>query len=69
MQEVYYAYEITLKLVSGLHRGMEYPEVVDGGGGSQIRRIAENISKKQSRTAGKGWSSRLGVGRRANPSP
>jgi hypothetical protein len=36
----------------------------------QIWRVAVNILHKQSRTADKGWSSSLGVGRGANiPSP
>ena len=34
----------------------------------QICRVAANIQGKQSRTANKGWSSRLGVGRGANNS-
>jgi hypothetical protein len=33
-----------------------------------IWRVAANILNKQSRTAGKGWSSSLGVGRGANNS-
>lgn len=32
----------------------------------QLWRLAENILNKQSRKADKGWSFRLGVGRRAN---
>jgi len=32
----------------------------------QVRRLAANILNKQSRTADKGWSCRLGVGRGAN---
>jgi hypothetical protein len=36
----------------------------------RLRRVAANILNKQSRTADKGWSSSLGVGRVANnPSP
>jgi hypothetical protein len=35
-----------------------------------VRRVAANILNKKSRTADKGWSSRLGVGRGAdNPLP
>jgi hypothetical protein len=44
------------------------PQVEDGGDGLQIWRIAVNILNKQSRTADKGWSSRLGVGSGANNS-
>jgi hypothetical protein len=47
---------------------MVRPQVVDGGDGLQIRRIAVNILNKQSRTADKGRSSSLGVGRAANNS-
>jgi hypothetical protein len=42
---------------------MERPQVADGGEGLQIRRIAATVLNKQSRTADKGWSSSLGVGR------
>jgi hypothetical protein len=36
----------------------------------RLRRVAANVLNKQSRTADKGWSSSLGVGRGANnPSP
>jgi hypothetical protein len=45
------------------------PQVADGGDGLQIWRVAANILNKQSRTADKGWSSSLGVGRGANNSP
>jgi len=49
---------------------MARPQIADGGGGLQIRKIAADILIKQSRTAGNGWYSSLGVGRRAkNPSP
>ncbi|KAJ4429640.1 hypothetical protein ANN_21841 [Periplaneta americana] len=42
----------------------------DRGDGLQIWRVAVNVLNKQSRTADEGWSSNLGVGRRANnPSP
>jgi hypothetical protein len=34
----------------------------------RLRRVAANILNKQSRTADKGWSSSLGVGRGANNS-
>jgi hypothetical protein len=36
--------------------------------GLQLWRVAANILNKQSRTADKGWSSSLGVGRGANNS-
>jgi hypothetical protein len=46
---------------------MARPQVVDGWrNGLQLWRVAANILKKQSRTADKGWSSSLGVGRGAN---
>jgi hypothetical protein len=45
--------------------GMARPQVVDGGESLQIWKIAENILNKQSRTADKGWSSNLEVGRGA----
>jgi hypothetical protein len=52
------------------HRGMARPQVADGGDGLLIWSIAANILNKQSRTAEKGWFSRLGVGRGAsNSSP
>jgi len=42
--------------------GVACPRVADGGDGLQIRRKAANKLNKQSRTANKGWSSRLRVG-------
>jgi hypothetical protein len=45
---------------------MARPRVADGGDGLQIWRVAENILNKQSRTAVKGWSSSLEVGRGAS---
>jgi hypothetical protein len=51
------------------HYGMACPQVVDGGQGLQVWRVAANILNKQSRTADKGWPSSLGVGRGANNSP
>jgi hypothetical protein len=48
--------------------GMARPQVADGGDGLQIWRVGVNVWNKQSRTADKGWSSRLGVGRGANNS-
>jgi hypothetical protein len=50
------------------HHSMASPQVADGGDGHQIWRVAANILNKQSRTADKGWSSILGVGRGANNS-
>jgi hypothetical protein len=40
------------------------PGVADGGDGLQIWMVAANISNKQWRTAGNGWSSALEVGER-----
>jgi hypothetical protein len=47
------------------HHGMARPQVADGGDALQLWRAAANILNKQSRTADKGWSSSLGVGRGA----
>jgi hypothetical protein len=44
---------------------MARPQVADEGDGLQIGRVAANILNKQSRTADKGWSSSLEVGRGA----
>ncbi|KAJ4443458.1 hypothetical protein ANN_05127 [Periplaneta americana] len=56
--------------VGPYHHGMARPQVADRGDSLQIWRVAVNILNKQSRTADEGWSSSLGVGRRANnPSP
>jgi hypothetical protein len=49
-------------------RCMACPQVVDGGDGLHVWRVAANILNKQSRTADKGWSSILGVVRGANNS-
>jgi hypothetical protein len=48
------------------HHGMARPQVVGGGDGLQIWRVAANILNKQSQTANKWWSSSLGVGHGAN---
>jgi hypothetical protein len=48
------------------HHGMARPLVADGGDGLQVCRVTETVLNKQSRRADKGWSSSLGVGRRAN---
>ncbi|KAJ4442627.1 hypothetical protein ANN_04216 [Periplaneta americana] len=45
---------------------MACAQVADRGDGIQIWRVAANILNKQSWTADEGWSSNLGVGRRAN---
>jgi hypothetical protein len=50
------------------HHGMARPQIVDGREGLHILRVAANMKKKQSRTADKGWSSSLVVGRVANDS-
>jgi len=47
---------------------MARPKVADGGTASNMDGNCEYMTK-QSRTAGKGWSSGLGVGRGANNSP
>jgi hypothetical protein len=41
--------------VASVHHGMARPQVVDGGDGLQIWRVAANILNKQSRIAYKGW--------------
>jgi hypothetical protein len=48
------------------HHGMARPQVADGEKGLQIWRVSANILNKQPRTADKGCSSSLGVGRGAN---
>jgi hypothetical protein len=47
---------------------MARPQDADGGNALQVWRVAANILNKQSRTADKGWSSSLGIGRGANNS-
>jgi hypothetical protein len=49
------------------HHGMGRPQVADEGDGLQIWKVAENILNKLSRTADRGWSSSLGVGRLTTP--
>jgi len=51
--------------VGPCHHGMARPRFADGGDGLWIQRVAANLLNKQSRTAYKGLSSTLGVGRRA----
>jgi hypothetical protein len=55
-------------MLGGCHHGMVHPQVADGGDALQVWRVPANILNKQSRTADKGWSSNLGVGRGANNS-
>jgi len=45
---------------------MSCPQDADGGMASWMWRVAVNILNEQLRTADKGWSSSLGVGRGAN---
>jgi hypothetical protein len=59
---------VSFLLAFPCHQGIARPQVADGGDGLQIWRVAANILNKQSRTADKGWSSSLGVGRGANNS-
>jgi hypothetical protein len=52
------------------HHGTARPHIADGEDGLQIWSVAANILNKQSRTADKGWSCSMEVGRRAiNSSP
>jgi hypothetical protein len=51
------------------HHDMARSQVADGGNDLKIWRIAANILNKQSRTADKGLSSRLGIGPGALNSP
>ncbi|KAJ4452149.1 hypothetical protein ANN_03667 [Periplaneta americana] len=53
-------------IVGPYHHGMAHPQVAYRGDGLQIWRVAVYILNKQSWTADEGWSSSLGVGRRAN---
>jgi hypothetical protein len=55
--------------IMGVHDGMARLQVADGGDDLQFWREAANILNKQPRTADKGWSSSLGVGRGVNNSP
>jgi hypothetical protein len=61
-KELYFEYITIFRCVKWVprHHGMARPQVADGGDALQIRRVAANISNKQSRTAEKGWSSHLG---------
>jgi hypothetical protein len=47
---------------------MKRLQVADGGDGLQLYRMAANKLNKESRTADKGWYSRLEVGGEANNS-
>jgi hypothetical protein len=42
------------------HHSMVWPQVADGGGGIQIRKVAANMMNKQSQTPDRKWSSNLG---------
>jgi hypothetical protein len=44
------------------HHSMALPQVADGGNSLRMWRVAANISNKESRIAGEGWSSSSGVG-------
>jgi hypothetical protein len=57
-----------MKIGRGNRSTRRKPQIADGGDGLQEWREAANILNKQSRTADKGWSSSLGVGREANNS-
>jgi hypothetical protein len=59
---------LCLMLCGPCHHGMARPRVADGEDGLQIWRVDASILSKQLRTADKGWSSSLGVGRGANSS-
>jgi hypothetical protein len=48
------------------HHGMARPRVADRGDGLQIWRVVANMLNKHTRTADRGWSSSLGVGRGPN---
>jgi hypothetical protein len=48
------------------HHGMARSQVADRVDSLQIWKVAANISNKQSRTADRGWTYNLGVGRGAN---
>jgi hypothetical protein len=71
------AHLIVLDLITLTIFGEEYRSMLGGASSGcgwkevlRVRRVAANIMNKQSRTADKGWSSSLGVGRGAdNPSP
>jgi hypothetical protein len=51
------------------HHGMARPQVAERGDGLQIWRVAVNMLNKQSRTAGSGWSSSLGIWQGTNNPP
>jgi hypothetical protein len=56
---------ITASMLGGSLITTACPQVADKGDSLQIWRVAANILNKLSREANEGWSSRLGVGRRA----
>jgi hypothetical protein len=49
--------------VGPCHHGKARPHVADGGDRLRIWRVAAIILNKRPRTADKGWSSSLGVGK------
>jgi hypothetical protein len=58
-----YLYVLYVAMLGGYlrHHGMVRPQVVDGGDGLQLWRVAANKMNKHSRAADKEWSSSLGV--------
>jgi hypothetical protein len=65
---LFFSSDLAYELWASILGGMARPQFADGGDAPQIRRVAANILNNQSRTADKGWSSSLGVGRGANNS-
>jgi hypothetical protein len=65
---LYFSTILARMAMLGVSLGIVCPQVADGGDALQLWRAAANILTKQSRTADKGWSSSLGVGRGANNS-
>jgi len=59
--------EIKHKIQAYCVCGIVCPWVADGGDGLQIRRVAANVTTKQSRTAYKGWSPVWGLGEGVSP--
>jgi hypothetical protein len=58
---------IIMHVMWACHNGRARHQVADGGDGLQIWMVAANILNKQLRTAGKGWSSILGLGEGLTP--
>jgi hypothetical protein len=67
-KQFFFNFNVHVKWVP-CHHSMARPQVADGGDSLQIWRVAAKILNKQSRTADRGWSSSLGVGRGANNPP